>query len=99
MLRQGVVRPWVGTRELMMREAGFAGVMLFGGPTAHKIVEEKTHSRTTAAIAEIAVGVMGALLTHPADTLATYRQKHDGKIFIESEAGAYTKITVILPEI
>ena len=36
MMQQGVFRPWVGVRELMLREAGFAGVMLFAAPIRPK---------------------------------------------------------------
>lgn len=80
MLEQGLTRPWVGARELMMREAGFAGVMLYAGPAANKLVLEKTNDKGLALIGELAAGAIGALLTHPADTLATYRQKLEGKV-------------------
>ena len=80
MLSQGITRPWVGVRELMMREAGFAGVMLWAGPAANKAVLDKTNDKGLALIGELGAGAIGALLTHPADTLATYRQKLDGKI-------------------
>ncbi len=80
MLNQGITRPWVGARELMMREAGFAGVMLYAGPVANKAVLEKTDSHALAALAEIGAGIGGAILTHPADTLATWRQKKEGQI-------------------
>ena len=82
MLREGITRPWVGGRELMMREAGFAGVMLHAGPTVNKAVLDETGSERLALIGELAMGAVGALATHPADTLATYRQKLNGKVYL-----------------
>ncbi len=95
MLKQGITRPWAGLPELMIREAGFTGVMLFAGPAAKKYVYEKTESKTLSNTGALAAGGAGALLTQPADTLATYRQQRDGKIPIKdairemySESGA-----------
>jgi len=84
MLKQGITRPWVGARELMFREGGFAGVMLWGGPASHGYVKQKTDSEALAVVGELFAGAVGALLTHPADTLATERQKFDGKISLLS---------------
>ncbi len=78
MLQQGIFRPWVGLRELMVREAGFAGVMLFAGPAARNAATAKTNNETAGVVAEIGVGLIGALATHPADTIATIRQKSNG---------------------
>jgi hypothetical protein len=89
MLSQGYLRPWVGVRELMAREAGFAGVMLFASPEARKFTLQATSSETLATVAQIGVGVLGAYLTHPADTVATIRQKLDGKV---STSGVIKKI-------
>jgi hypothetical protein len=80
MLNQGFTRPWVGARELMFREGGFAGVMLWGGPAANKFVKDLTGNDKLAFIGELFAGAAGALLTHPADCVATYRQKFDGKV-------------------
>jgi hypothetical protein len=80
MMSQGISRPWVGVKELMAREAGFAGVMLFASPEARKFTIEATKNETLATCAQIGVGILGAIATHPADTMATYRQKMDGKI-------------------
>jgi hypothetical protein len=80
MLKQGALRPWAGAPELMIREAGFSSVMLFAGPAANKFAMEKTNNPNIAFGAELAAGIFGAILTHPADTQATYRQKLDGRI-------------------
>jgi hypothetical protein len=80
MMSQGILRPWVGVKELMAREAGFAGVMLFASPEARKFTLAATESETLATCAQIGVGILGAIATHPADTMATYRQKMDGEI-------------------
>ncbi|MCF7852100.1 MAG: MC/SLC25 family protein [Simkaniaceae bacterium] len=80
MIKQSWTRPWVGVKELMFREAGFAGVMLFAGPETRRVVLDKTHSPSLAFAAEIIAGIGGSFLTHPADSIATYRQKLDGKL-------------------
>lgn len=86
MLNQGIARPWVGVRELMCREAGFAAVMLYAGPTANRIIYDKTQNKIAAFAAETAAGAIGAILTHPFDTLATRRQKYDGNVPLLKEA-------------
>jgi len=80
MFKQGIGRPWVGVRELMMREAGFIGSVLYFGPKVRKEIVEKTNNQTLAEIGAIGVGATFATLTHPADTLATWRQKKEGKL-------------------
>ncbi len=80
LLKQGITRPWAGLPELMAREGGFTGVMLFAGPSARKLTFDKTHNTQLSIIAELAAGAAGSLLTQPFDTIATYRQERDGKI-------------------
>jgi hypothetical protein len=80
MLKQGLRRPWVGVRELMMREAGFIGSVLYFGPKVREIIIEKTNNQALAMLGSIGVGATFATLTHPADTLATWRQKKEGKL-------------------
>lgn len=84
MLQQGITRPWVGLRELMMREAGFAFVMLYGAGAAQKAVFEKTHDGTLAFIATLSMGLAGAACTQPFDVLATLRQRSNGTIPLHS---------------
>lgn len=80
MFSQGIARPFVGMRELMLREAGFALVMLYGGPKFSEIAFKKTQDRKIAFGASLVAGMGGAIITHPWDTISTYRQKLDGKI-------------------
>ncbi len=95
MLKQGLMRPWAGAPELMLREAGFSSVMLFAGPAANRFALEKTHDPKLAFAAELIAGAFGAIITHPADTQATYRQKLDGKIsFLEATRSIYKEAGV-----
>lgn len=80
LFKQGLRRPWVGLPELACREAGFAGVMLWGGKAANQWALKLSDNQTIATIAEISVAVLGATITHPFDTIATYKQKHDGLV-------------------
>ncbi|MFI0435084.1 MAG: hypothetical protein ACH350_05085 [Parachlamydiaceae bacterium] len=80
MLKQGARRPFVGLRELMMREAGFIGSILYFGPRARELTVEKTESQALGWLSAIGVGATFAVATHPADTLATWRQKKEGKL-------------------
>ena len=80
MIKQGPTRPFVGLRELMMREAGFIGSILYFGPRARELVLEKTDSQALALLSAIGVGATFAVATHPADTTATWRQKKEGKL-------------------
>lgn len=82
MLKQGVSRPLVGVRELMVREAGFIGSVMYFGPKTREVVVEKTHNQALGTLATIGVGAAGSLLTHPFDTVATWRQKQEGKASI-----------------
>lgn len=82
LFREGITRPWLGLRELAMREAGFAGAMLWAVPAARDEVYEKTKSISLAGVAEVGVGILGALLTHPFDTVATTRQHSNGRYSI-----------------
>ena len=80
LLKQGITRPWVGLPELAMREAGFAGVMLWGGRAAREKVYDWTQSQALSNIAEIGASLIGAAATQPFDTLATRKQKSDGAL-------------------
>lgn len=83
MLNQGITRPWVGVGELITREIGFVGcTILYFGPKVRDHVQEKTNNTMLATLSYAGVGVSFAILTHPADTLATWRQKRDGKISV-----------------
>jgi hypothetical protein len=83
---QSLTRPFVGMPELMMREAGFAAVMLYGTRAAADYVREKTKKaslvlRESAAwTAGLAVCFLGATGTHPFDTVATIKQKANGAL-------------------
>ncbi len=79
-LKQGITRPFVGVRELIVREAGFAGVMLYVGPKFSEIALEKTQDSGLAFGASLLAGMGGAIVTHPCDTISTYRQKLDGRV-------------------
>jgi len=72
---EGIARFWVGLPEIAVREAGFAGIMLWGAGAAKKLVLEKTKNESYSQAAEIAVCVAGAALTQPADTIATRKQE------------------------
>jgi hypothetical protein len=80
MLQQGITRPWVGVRELAIREGGFAFSMLVGGRAANKAAYEQTQSKMLGNVAEGGACALGAAITHPWDRIATYRQIRDGKI-------------------
>ena len=80
MLNEGIGRPWVGVRELMLREAGFIGSVSYFGQKAQDVVFEKTKSQSLSTISAIGVGATFATITHPFDTVATWRQKRGGKI-------------------
>lgn len=80
MLKQGMTRPWVGTRELMIRESGFIGSIIYFGPRVREVILEKTNNKTLAVVGAVGVGATFATLTHPFDTLATWRQKKEGKL-------------------
>lgn len=80
MTRQSLLRPWVGLPELMIREAGFAFVMLYGASEVQRLILQKTKSETSAFIGSLGMGILGAAATQPFDTIATIRQKADGKI-------------------
>lgn len=75
---RGPSRLWVGASQLAGREAGFATAMLYGGEAARTAVQIETGNDVLAGMAEIGVGIGGAALTHPLDTIATIRQKHEG---------------------
>ena len=92
MITQGPTRPFVGLRELMIREAGFIGSVLYFGPKASQVTLEKTNSEALALLSGVGVGIVGATITHPADTLATWRQKHNGTLtFIGGAKDLYEK--------
>lgn len=78
LLKQGIARPWLGLPELMVREAGFAGTMLWAGKAARTKAYELTDSEMAASGAEIAAAVGGAIGTQPADTVATKKQHANG---------------------
>lgn len=80
MLNQGLTRPWVGVRELAMREAGFAYVMLRGASAVEEAVFKKTQNDTWAFLASLGMGALGATATQPFDVIATYRQHSHGTI-------------------
>ena len=80
MLGQGVFRPWVGLPQLAMREAGFGLTMLWGARAAYDAVLQLSDSASLAYGGQIAAGIVGATVTQPFDTMATYRQHRDGKI-------------------
>lgn len=81
MLNQGgVKRLWLAGLPIAFRESGFASIMLYGGPAANKFVMDRTQDKTLSLFAELFVGSIAALLTHPADSLATFIQKHAGKV-------------------
>lgn len=80
MLNQGITRPWVGVRELAMREAGFAYVMLRGASAVEEAVFNQTKNDKLAFLASLAVGACGATATQPFDVVATYRQHSHGTI-------------------
>ena len=80
LFKQGISRPWLGLPELMMREAGFAGSMLWGGRAAKNVAYEKTQSEALSHVAEFGACILGAVITHPADTLATHKQKNNGAL-------------------
>ncbi len=80
MMGQGPTRLWVGLPELACREAGFAGAMLWGVDAARNKVLSKTESKTLAEAAALGVGLVGAAITQPFDTVATIKQKSDGKL-------------------
>lgn len=88
MLQQGILRPWVGASELLWRESGFGMAMLCLGPMAHQSVKKTTNDEKLALLAELAAGAFTSLLTHPADTIATYRQKLEGKVSIPTAVKA-----------
>lgn len=77
---RGLRRLWVGFPELALREAGFAGAMLWGVDAARAQVLSKTDSKPLAEAAALGVGVVGAVITHPFDTVATIKQKSDGRL-------------------
>lgn len=94
MMKQGVLRPWVGLPQLAMREAGFGLTMLWGARAAYDAVQQLTGNPSLGFAGQIAAGLAGAAITQPFDTMATYRQHRDGKISsldtvkkIYSEAG------------
>lgn len=80
MTKQGLTRPWVGLPELMIREAGFSFVMLYGASATELKVRSITNSDSFAFMGSLGLGVLGAIATQPFDTLATIRQKADGTI-------------------
>ncbi len=86
MLRQRLTRPWVGLPELMAREGGFAGFMLFGVGAAREKVFEKTGNKGLAEIAGIGMGVVGATMTQPGDSTATFKQEQElmGRVTMSS---------------
>lgn len=107
MLSQGITRPWVGVAELITREIGFVGcTILYFGPKIRDHVQEKTNNAMLATLSYAGTGVVFAVLTHPADTLATWRQKRDGKITViegikelHSSGGAKAFFRGVLPRI
>jgi hypothetical protein len=86
MLDTSFLRPFVSAPELMVREGLFTGVMLWGGDAAYKKVKEVTGSDKLALIGMIGAGILGTALSHPSDTLATEKQKHNGKTSLMTNA-------------
>ncbi len=80
MLKRGVFSPWIGVKELMCREAGFAGVMFYAAPRARQIILKETNQPVLAFIGQLGTGIFGSLATHPFDTVATHRQNLEGKV-------------------
>jgi len=80
MMNQGYTRPWVGLPQLAFREAGFALTMLYGAQAAHDFALKQSGNQHMAVTAQVGAGVIGALATHPFDTVCTYRQKVDGTV-------------------
>ncbi len=76
----GPRRLWVGLPELAFREGGFACAMLYGVEAARNEALSKTDNKLVAEAAALSVGVVGAAITHPFDTVATIKQKSDGQL-------------------
>jgi hypothetical protein len=91
LFKQGVFRPWVGLPELMMREAGFVGLMLWGSDAAEQKVTELTGKPSLGKITQLALGVGGAAATQPFDTIATYKQQHLGISSIDAIKRIYAQ--------